>query len=238
MSETIKTLEYDKFKFMEGNRPINWNHVERLKREMLVDPEWFEYEPMLVNENFYILDGQHSYLAAKDVGHPLYYKVRKGATLDSTRRMNTTRRQWTMDDFAHSFATSGRKDYIEFVRLRARHPEINNSILLIILAGGRRNGLGDSFRRGEFKIDNRDEANEHIDRLQKIIDLTHAVINTPMAVALLQLFKADNEFDFDHFLKKLERAKEEFVPSSTVRNCLRSIEDVYNYQSKSRVRLY
>jgi hypothetical protein len=234
------TTDYLKFKLMAGNRPVDYNHVKRLKRSMEADPQLLPSSPIQVNEHFFIIDGQHRRLAAQELGVPLYYIVTPGATLDETRVLNFTQRRWTLLDFARSYSESGRDDYKIFLEYVNRYPKIAPSIIRVYLAGGQRHQLDLDFRRGEFFVEDEAEANWALSRLQEIIDKTNVKMNAPMAHSLLGLFKDSENFDYDLFLSKLDResARELFRPAAAVRTCLRSIEDVYNFQSKTQKRLY
>jgi hypothetical protein len=234
------STNYAMFKLMTGNRPVDYTHVKRLKRSMEADPHLFPSNPIQVNEHMFIIDGQHRRLAAQELGLPVYYIVSPGATLDETRVLNVTQRRWTLLDFANSFAASGNDDYKTFLKYVHRHSDIAPSIIRTYLAGGQKNGLDMDFRRGEFIIENEQEADWAIVRLQGVIDKTNIQMNAPMAHALLRLFKDENNFDYDLFINKLDRegARELLRPAPAIRSCLRSIEDVYNFQSKFQKRLY
>lgn len=245
-SVTIEsTLDYRQFKLMGGNREVDYNHVKRLKEEMQVDPDLLSSEPILVNENMYVVDGQHRLKAAEELGLPVWYTIRKGATVDMARRMNVTQKRWQLMDFAKSYAEGGNMDYVTFMRTANQYSNIAPGIVMKYLLGGQKHQSSTDFRRGNFKILDLDQAVEWLKRLDEISRLTHVKLNTPMAFALMQMFKdedtSEGEFEWSLFHKKLELhdgARQLFNPSSSVRNCLRSIEDVYNFMSKSRVRLY
>lgn len=231
------TKDYSKFKIMGGNRVISANHVNQLKREMEHDPELAAVEPILVNENMFIVDGQHRFTAAKELGLPVYYIVKSGATVETAARMNITQRRWTMDDFARSYADRGREDYIELLRIKKQFPMFNNSVLTLVLSGGRTNSQTDTFRRGDFKIADKEEAVERLELLKQVVESTGIKMNVPMASSFLQVLKND-DFEWVKFMGKLDAKPDMLVVSGIVRNCLRSIEDVYNHQSKTRARLY
>jgi hypothetical protein len=238
------TTDYRQFKLMGGNRAVDYNHVKRLKGEMEIDPDMFSSEPMVVNENMYVVDGQHRLKAAEELNLPVYYIVRKGATVDMARRMNVTQKSWQLMDFAKSFAEGGNMDYVQFIRTANEFKNIAPGIVMKYLLGGQKHMSSTDFRRGNFKIADLDQAVEWLKRLDEISHLTHVKINTPMAFALMQVFKSEDnngEFEWSKFYKKLqlhEGARQLFNPASSVRNCLRSIEDVFNFMSGSRVRLY
>lgn len=239
------TKEYAKFKLMVGNRGVNYNHVRRLKREMQANPHLFASNPISVNEAMYIIDGQHRRQAAQELGTLVYYVVTPDISLDETRALNVTQRRWQLLDFARSYAETGRKDYAIFLEFVKKYPKVAPSVLRTYLAGGQLNDLDVAFRRGEFRVADLDHARENIEKLNIIIKKTGLNMTSPMANALLQLFdgrvsKGADEFDFELFSQKLDRehARELFQLPPSTRGCLRSIENVYNFQSKVQKRLY
>ncbi len=234
------TKNYAQFKLMKGNRAIDYNHVKRLKRSMETDPHLFQSNPIQANEHMFIIDGQHRWRAAQELNVPLYYIMTPGITLTDTRVLNVTQRKWQLLDFARSYASSGHQDYVSFLRLNSKYPQIAPGILRTYLAGGQKHDLEISFRNGEFVIHDLALAEKNIEHLAAIIDKTHTRVNAPMAYGLWQLFKSEKVFDFDLFMQKLDRenARALFQPFPSSRQCLRAIEEIYNYQSKVQKRLY
>lgn len=240
MQKTIQSTEdYSIFQLMTGNREVDPNHVKRIKREIMRNPQLLESNPILVNENMFIIDGQHRYEACKELGKPIHYLVAEGASIEATRHLNTSQKSWSLLDFAKSYADSGREDYVTFIRMHKQFPKVNLSTLRTVLAGGRVHDTTLEFRRGEFTVQNLEIAKEYLDRLSTVISKTNQQLTQSMVSAFLQLFDND-EFDWSIFLQKLDRdsARELYRTSTAVRACLRSIEDVYNFQSKYQTRLY
>ncbi len=240
-----KSNIYGLFKLLGGNRQIDYNHVKRLKRSMQSHPHMFASNPIEVNENMYIIDGQHRRQAAQELGVPVYYIVVPGATLEETRVENVTQRRWTLIDFANSYAESGRPDYKVFLKYVKQYPKIAPSILRTYLAGSQKNGIEIDFRNGEFVVGDEAKASKNIEKMAAVIVKTGITMNAPLAHGLLQLFegrtaKNADPFDYDFFMSKLERetARELLRTGSSIRACLRSVEDVYNFQSKVQKRLY
>lgn len=240
------TKDYSRFKLMAGNRTIDYNHVKRLKREMDSNPRYFKGNPIIVNENDFIIDGQHRRQAAQESGKYVYFVVVPGLRLDETRSVNITQKHWTLMDFAKSYADGGNVDYQKFITSVHKYNNIAPSIIMKVLAGGHPHSLSSDFRAGLFEIKDMAVATKWLDRLEEIRAKTGAILNTPMAMALLMMFNMtektviDEMFDYNKFMTKLERksAREVFVPGNTIRSCLRSIEDVYNFHSNTRARLY
>jgi hypothetical protein len=234
------TKNHADFRIMTGNRSVDRNHVQRLKREMEYDPLLLRYSPILVNEHMFVIDGQHRLQAAKELGLPVHYVVGEGMTVDVARHLNATQRQWTLLDFAHSYADSGKEDYQKFLEANHTFSNISPSVVRLYLSGLATHSDTDDFRRGAFKIKDFDIGINNLNKLSVVTRKSGNQMNTPMARSFLQLFTDNPDFDFDHFMSKLDRenARGMLIASSTIRNCLRSIEDVYNFQSNTRVRLY
>lgn len=237
--------DYALFKFMGGNRSVDYAHVQRLKNEMKENLELLQAAPILVNEHLFIVDGQHRFEAAKELLLPIYYLVKPGLTIDAARSMNVTQKRWTIMDFAKSYAEGGKEDYREFIRIANRFRSIAPAIVIKFLAGGQRHHLSEDFRRGLFAIDDLEKAEKYLERIQWVEQTANIKINTPMALSFFYLFEGKDskvdEFDWTKFQDKLSKHKgavELFTTSTTVRNSLRSIEDVYNFMSNTRSRLY
>lgn len=240
------TKDYSRFKLMAGNRAVDYNQVKRMKREMERNPHLFAGNPILVNENDFIIDGQHRRQAAQELGRPIYYIVVPGITLEETRALNVTQKHWTLMDFARSYADSGQESYIKFILAVNKYPNLAPAIIMKVLAGGQLHRLSENFRHGTFEIESYSQAMTYLEKIDRVRKKGEIIMNSPMAMSLLRLLKnedipgADEPFDYDRFMFKLERkgAREIFVPGNNIRNCLRAIEDVYNFHSPVRVRLY
>lgn len=236
--------KYDEFKLMAGNRQIDYNHVKNIKEGMRDNPHFLKVNPIVVNENGYIIDGQHRHMAARELNIPLHYIVDVGGTIEQTRKINSTQRRWTLMDFATSYADSGRKDYQTFIDLTRKFSLVAPSIVRMYLAGGDRSNAVGNFRSGRFTVDDAPKAELYLERLTAIIKASGAKMTAPLSRAFWMLFEGTvtgaDAFDVDVFLRKLDNghAVDLFKVVSSVQGNLRSIEDVYNFQSATRKRLY
>lgn len=62
---TETTTDYNKFNTFMANRDVSRTHISSLKASIKRHPEILEAQPILVNENFKIIDGQHRFIAAQ-----------------------------------------------------------------------------------------------------------------------------------------------------------------------------
>ncbi len=85
-----KTKNYEMFTFREDNREkIDQSHVQRLvfsieKRNLL------ELRPIIVNEKFEVIDGQHRLMAAKFLDVEIFYQQEKKLDAKDIITMNIT----------------------------------------------------------------------------------------------------------------------------------------------------
>ena len=103
------TTDYDRFKFLEGNRKLRQNNLEKMRQSMIEEQLII---PICVNEKFEIIDGQHRFTICKELGKPVYYYIQEGYGLDQVERANRSNTNWQLNDFLQSFALKGNSYYV------------------------------------------------------------------------------------------------------------------------------
>ena len=68
-----KSKDYNIFKTLTGNRELNISHKEKLKKSF---KENYLISPIIINEKYEIIDGQHRFNAARELGYYVYYILR------------------------------------------------------------------------------------------------------------------------------------------------------------------
>lgn len=234
-----QSTKYGKFQFIGTNRVRNQGHIEKLKKAFQEVGNLTKVQPILVNEKYEIIDGQHRFQAARELGEPIYFTMRKGLGIDAARSMNILQRGWTTDDFANSYAESGNKQYREYLRIREEYG-FNHSITLIYLAGGEVPGLFSGFREGTFEIPDLPAAIKRLELLASVEELTPIARFQSFAVAFLYSTRVPG-YSHKEFLKKVALFGESQLKHlNSIPDNQRMIEDVYNYSTRvgNRQRLY
>lgn len=154
-----ETREYDKFSFQKGNREIKNKHVADLtvsvsKRNML--PNY----PILVNEKFEIIDGQHRFMVSKNGGYPVYYTVIPDATLEETAMANVTVKAWQLGNYVEMYAAQGKPHYVWLLQAM-RDNGLAATCIMMLARGNQRDAFGAHIKSGNLKISN--EEKETID---------------------------------------------------------------------------
>lgn len=99
------TTNYDLFRFHEQNRKAGSNRqLPKLIDELDLTP----YVPIVVDEDFYIVDGQNRFMACKTLGKPVYYVIlpREYDTNSSIITLNKAQQAWRQDEFLHFWAST------------------------------------------------------------------------------------------------------------------------------------
>lgn len=239
------------FKFLKGNRPPNPQHIKRLTKS--IQTYGMLVNPILVNEKYEIIDGQHRYLAAKEVDCPVYYIVLKGYALQQVHTLNMNQKNWTKTEFLHGYANMGLEDYIVLRDFWKKHRWLllGDAIALCsntssftsmissdrIYKSGKTEVKSNGFIEGTWKVRDLQQAEINAMKLKSIEPYFKEGYNQSTFVGtMLTLFNHKN-YNHDIFLQKLQ-----IQPSALIRQATREqykllIEDIYNYRSRNKVSL-
>jgi hypothetical protein len=234
-----QTKRYDRFRFMESNRHINRGHVDRLKKSIEDNPTMLPAQPILVNHNMEIIDGQHRFTACKELGLPIYFMKVTGLTIDDARRMNVTHKGWKPEDYARSYASTGNRNYIQYLELAEEYEGFNHSILINYISGETKNGLAVAFRVGQLRIEDLDSVRARLDRLMETSQFVEQVSDGAYAIAFLHAMNAE-KYNQKHMLRKLTNRGASLKRYSQVTEYMRALEDIYNsgIAAANRIRIY
>lgn len=237
-NSTNKTTDYGQFKLMDNNREQNRSHIEALKRAFSDSGNLTIVQPILVNDRFEIIDGQHRFLAAKELEEPIYYTVRPGLTIDDARSMNILHRSWHTDDYARSYANSGNRQYIEYLKLVEDYG-FSHSVTVAAVYGSEHKGAFVRFRNGELEIEDLAATKERLERLAEVQEV-FGRMDRPLAYALIKTFTVVG-YNHKRMMDKLVRYGEQKVRHyASVPEYQRALEEVYNqsHAEGTRLRLY
>ena len=240
-TNTRSTTDYSQFKMLIDNRSMARTHVNRLKEAIKASPDILEVQPILVNEKMEIIDGQHRFIAASELGLPISYNLVKGIGIETARAMNVLQRNWELNDYAMSFAKAGNVNYKAFNKYRNENPGLSATVVMLVIAGTDNKSLSMDFRTGKFVVGrDMDDIEWVLEQLSEVRIITNGEI--PLSKAFVSAYmKAINneEFDNEIFLDHLRQKPDMFNRVSVVKDGLRMIEDIFNYKlSKNTIRLY
>jgi hypothetical protein len=247
--ETVeRTTDYELFKTLDGNRPVNEGHVRRLmesfKRKYLKTP-------IFVNSKNYVVDGQHRLEAAKRLGLPVYYLKVNGYELTEVQMLNTNNKTWMKSDYLNSYCNLGSKPYLQLREFSDNYPDFNLGTAEVIftnsLSGADKNnfvsiGKGHSVRRirpfeeGLLETKDLGKAYENAGKLMQYKPLFDGFNTKTFVKIMISLFKKKN-FDHETMIRKLEIQPGALKKCATADQYISLIEELYNYKSRNKVNL-
>lgn len=110
-----KSYNYSKFHFLPGNRNFCKERVKEIKETMQICGA--RVVPIVVNKKMQIIDGQHRFLACKELGLPIIYVIDSDADIEVARLINNTQAGWKFIDFVYSWASMNNMDYNKLYNL-------------------------------------------------------------------------------------------------------------------------
>jgi len=234
-----KTDDYDQFKIIRTNRDINKRHIRKLKESF--DKQYIE-SPILVNEKYEIVDGQHRFTAACEKGLPIYYCMIPGLEMKQAIIMNITNKNWEHNDYAEHYLKQNFPDYKKydlFKREFGGNSGFKHSSLLMLLAGHDKDlGLLNSlFREGCIEIGDFNHARTLAKDIRKCMDIYDGWNNQVFVRCMIHLLRY-NEYDHKRFITKLKQRPTELIrdlqlAGTQPKRVIRCIEDIYNYKSRN-----
>ena len=220
---TPKHSLYRKFKRFKENRILSESNLRQL-RKSIEEYNLLGMRPIIVWEHngvFYIADGQHRYNIAVELNLDIYVYVYDGeVTPEIVARLNTNQKNWTISDFARSYAiTNGTKQIYSRYCQYYEDNNITHQILISLYNGKTHKGYGiKEFKKGELRCDTLTK--DHIeDRLYKLKQLEFAAFNPSLSkvtrrkqsfhTAILNALSTP-KFNYNKFLKNLYSTKHSF----------------------------
>ncbi len=233
IASIMETSDYDKFKFVVGNRHIDRKHVDKIKGELKMK---VIVDPIMVNKDMGILDGQHRYTARKELGLPIQYYVGQDMTPEEIARMNDVAKKWKPENYADVYLTESYRVYRSF---RQIYPQFNHSIAIVLLTNGNSVGDGDaetSFRQGKFLVRSINKADTLAKNLIAIGEFTPVYKRRSFVYALMRAMDVKG-FDIKRFVRKLPHKGHSLKDYGRSDDFLAAIEQVYNWKEPETHRL-
>lgn len=239
----VKTTDYNQFKLVKGNRNLNDSNLKMIMRSVL-EMNLLAQNPIQVNENMEIIDGQHRLEVAKRLQVPIYYIVVDGGSLKDVIRLNAHRKSWSSDDYTNSYIKLGNNNY-QILKDFMKQYKMRYIVTLSLLSGryiyesgsGKKGSVMDVFRKGNFKPVNLKEAEEIANNLRVLANycdddcwkerafvssFQHTLVSVP----------------FQELVRQFDKSKIRFIHKKNTRSYLREFEEVVNHGKREAIRLY
>lgn len=239
MDKTIgkiyETNDYDKFKRLEGNRDVK----NSKKIVQSISEVGYILSPILVNENYEVIDGQNRLDALEELGLPVFYIMQKGIGLKECMALNINQTNWNTEQFVASYALRGNESYIRLQSLIKDFKRKGFSLEGVLFmveprfipkSGGANYAI---VKKGEFELSAERYELTRI-RLQSAIDLGFTKFRDIYGMATRSYWGAiayayeHQEVEVKVLARKMFESPYEIVSVNNIIDQLRYLEDAYN----------
>lgn len=242
----LQTIEYDKFKFYNENRKPKEANIVRVQNSIL-EKNLLEHRPVIVDAEFYIIDGQHRVEACKRLGLPVPYIIHtEGSSDDVILYQNQT--AWRLDDYLHYHAARGIPEYIklrEFIKKNNETLRFQLRTFLTIINGRGHPKFNELFKKGLFVFPTGEDFKVLADRIEEvklIIDTINDCNSEKpkyldrynFQTSLFELVSTKN-FKLELFVDRLQKKCHLIKNFSATQEYVNCYKIIYDFRNKSKL---
>lgn len=229
--------DYTQFKSLDENRSVRESRVKRLMESI---EEGEVLNPIVVNQEMEIIDGQGRFEAKKRLGLPIYYVVDKNADIEDCRRMNAFNTKWTMMDYIRSYARGGNENY---QRLLSVAKEFNRSATVVTNLTGMKNMVSaggetvNYLKSGalEFSAEDMERTRLYLRQMNEILEALNCPdkVSKPFATAC-RIVMGHKDYNHATMIKNCKQNRAMFVTMTRSQDQVKEFEDIYNYRLRKQ----
>jgi hypothetical protein len=184
-----------------------------------------------------IIDGQHRYLVAKELGLPLYY-VETDRDDVIISKCAAGQSAWNVFDYVASWAARGKKDYEELVAFQVEHklPLATCAAILYGHTAGSGTNTVAAIKAGTFTIRDRRGANR-VGRMVGELRKLASWAADRSSVTALSRFLHVKEFDEEQLISKAQTYPHLLVKKPTKELYAEMYTELYNHASRHKIPL-
>ena len=238
VADVIRTLDYDNFKTMVGNRTLG-NRPAKIIAS--IQKNGYIMCPIIVNEKYEVIDGQGRLSALKALKMPVDYIVATGTTLKDCIAMNAQTTPWKIQDYIDSYVTQDNENYVRLDDLKKKHLA-SISAIINIATDHFGNAKGNkTIMNGTLEISHEDYL--RADRVLTYIDSFIPILKkvggnlTYWSMALSFCYSRSTA-DPERLYAKVAEMGNELHPCASVKAAIDDLEAVYNNKCRKKCYLY
>jgi hypothetical protein len=196
-----------------------------MEKELLVSP-------IIVNEKYEVIDGQHRLQISQELRLPVRYIVCEGYGLDQVHRLNQNSKNWQLIEFIKGYADMGNKEYIKFLDfLNTYNFGVTSSMDLL---GGHGGSTTNAIKDGSMVIKDYNKGCLLADYITEIGNHFEFYADQRFVKAVVRVSKKEG-FCFDTFLGKIQLKL--LQKRADISDYVEQIEEVYNYKNRNKLNL-
>ena len=228
-----ETDDYSVFIPLRGNRTIDEYRKSKI-RESVKRVGWIK-NPIVVNENFEVIDGQARLEVLKELGLPVQYIFAYGTGIDECISMNISQSNWRTSDYISSYAALGNQNYARLTLLMDNFEELG----VPVISGVARNTIVRSgncsrnLKSGNFVLSEQDytKTSRVLNEVKRFLPL---IANVPgssrVKITAIAWVIRNTSVNLDRLYKRLEKSYPLLSPVVETRPDIffSELSDIYN----------
>lgn len=227
--------EYGKFKIVEENRAIDWDHVEHLY-DAIEAKNLLDAHPILVTPDYEVIDGQHRLKAAEALGVPIYYIISTEATVKDAASTNALTKHWSMQDFMTWYVKASRPQYVALQEFMNTYPFLTLNSAVNLCYYGDSSGLSMMFRTGKYVCNDLPFAHRVAKALLDF-SIYYPFYKERIFVSTVANLIGNADYDHRRMMGKLERLSTKLVKCADMESYFDRINEIYNYGHSAKTRV-
>ena len=235
VDQVYSTANYDAFKILNGNRSV-LEPRKRMIMKSIKERGWIR-NPIIINENMEIIDGQGRFEALKEMSIPVEFVLHERATIDDCIALNIKQKNWGNLDYIHCYAETGNKEYILLEKLIEEYKgKLDFTIVIQIAGATTKDASNNLIKYGKFRIMDHDTVKKRLDYVFEMFNIIGAERGRMRVWGAIFKFVYYCDAINKHVLaKKLNDRIETVVPAVTVSGGITQLESVYNFGRNNKV---
>jgi hypothetical protein len=228
VNQVYKTKDYSKFKSKDGNRNLNELHLKRLT-ESVKENDLLHANPILVNQKYEIIDGQHRFNVCRNLGKAVHYIKVKGLGLSEIQILNANSKNWKAQDYIDGYCSMGISEYCYLNKL-LKETKLGVSVLLSMYASDDgENSI--KLKNGELVLNNKTRGAIVLQWLNDWNLFYDGFNRRSFVRALVNLYSIKG-YSHDKMMQKIKYQSAKLVDCTNTKTYLALLEEIYNFKER------
>jgi len=236
MNEILKTKNYDLFEEFSSNREIDQKHLNRLI-ETIKSKNLLSINPIIVDSEMRVIDGQHRLEAAKILNLDIYYVLGDNINRHDIFRLNSNQKNWKTMDYINFYTVEKVKAYLELSKFINHYPHFSTSASISLCCGGKRSTV--DIKAGTIQISDIESAYSIAEIIKEMYQKYQLdfIYDSRFPMALSAAFD-DKNFNIETFYHKIDENPRAFVKCTKIQDSKAMIMEIYNRSlSKNKIQI-
>jgi hypothetical protein len=230
------STKYGQFKWLKGNREINEAKVKKLIKDIEAGIDLLKYAPIIVNDNMEIIDGQHRFMAAKQLKKPVHYVIHRFADLQVVPAINSKSTRWRTVDYLNSYVDLKKPVYMAIMQFVDHFQGVSISTAAKLFHEGNATGNEsmEAFRDGLISAEFQDKAHD----LAELLTDFKPYMDNPFSSRMfkvIELIHSNGKYDHELMIRKLEETGRRIENIANPKSIIQELESIINHKSRTRI---